>query len=99
METIYFSNTKELNHPFLNKNIVFTGALEKMTRVEAAKLARLVGANIVGHVNAQTNFLIIGNKKKGISSKEHKARLLEAQGADVQILNESDFYWLIELHP
>jgi NAD-dependent DNA ligase len=98
METIYFSTPKQLNHPFLNKNIVFTGALEKMTRVEAAKLARSVGANIVGYVNAQTHFLIIGNKKKGISSKEHKARLLEAQGADIQILNEADFYWLMDMN-
>ena len=97
MDTIYFSNIQEQTHPFLNKNIVFTGALERMTRVEAAKFVRLKGGNIVGSVNAQTDFLVIGNKKKGVSSKEAKARLLEVQGKDIQIILEDDFYWLIEM--
>jgi NAD-dependent DNA ligase len=97
LDIIYFESDPTYTHPFYQKHIVFTGALEAMTRSSAAKLIRDVGGILQGAVNEQTNFVVLGNKRKGVSSKELKARLLEAQGNDLQIINEADFFWLIQM--
>ena len=97
MEIIYFKTDEAYTHPFFQKYIVFTGALEAMTRSSAATFIRDVGGILQGTVSEQTNFVVLGNKRKGVSSKELKARLLEAQGIDLQIINEADFLWLIQM--
>ena len=69
-EIIFLSDSTECQvHPFYNKQIVFTGALSTMTRSEAAKKVRAFGGIMQGAVTQETDFVILGNKRRGISTK------------------------------
>ena len=98
-EVVYFvQETDSFKHPFEGKNIVFTGGLQHLTRVQAAKRARSCGAEIQGAVTADTNFVVLGSKGKAVSSKHLKAKQYIALGKDIQIIEETDFLWLLELN-
>ena len=96
-EDTILSDPSELIHPFYNKQIVFTGALSKMTRSEAAKKVRSFGGIMQGAVTKETDFLILGDKRRGISTKQSKAEQLISLGLDIQIIPEDDFLWLISI--
>ena len=67
-----------------NKNIMFTGGFEKMSRSEAKALAEENGAKILGSVSKKLNYLVIGNskptKKKIEKAKELKINLMTEEG-------------------
>ncbi|KOS69102.1 DNA polymerase III subunit epsilon [Lysinibacillus contaminans] len=97
-EVIFLSDPSErLMHPFTNKQIVFTGALSTMTRSEAAKKVRAYGGIMQGAVTKETDFLILGEKRRGISTKQMKAEQLISHGFNIQIVPEDDFMWLISI--
>lgn len=89
------------SHMFYKKNIVFTGALEKYTRAEAAQIVVNIGGICQNGITNSTNFLVIGDMdaktiKNGKSKKVKKAEEKILKGQDLQILTESVFYDLIE---
>src|SRR5690606_3289922 len=47
--------------PFYNKKIVFTGVLSRMDRLEAARRAKELGADIDTSVTKKTDFIIVGS--------------------------------------
>ncbi|MCL1702289.1 BRCT domain-containing protein [Lysinibacillus sp. Bpr_S20] len=97
-EIILLSDPSEcLMHPFYHKQIVFTGALSTMTRSEAVKRVRACGGILQGAITQDTDFLILGDKRRGISSKQLKAEKLISLGQDIQIIIEDDFMWLISM--
>jgi DNA polymerase-3 subunit epsilon len=69
------------------KTVVFTGALEKMTRDEAKAMAERLGAKVAGSVSKKTDYLVAG---PGAGSK-----LAEAKKHDVAVLTEDDWFKLI----
>ena len=73
-----------LNNFFSNKNLVFTGKLNKLSRDEAKHLAQEMGSKIASKVTNSTDFLIVGEKP---GSKEKKAKELK-----IKILKEDE--WL-----
>lgn len=89
-------------HPLYGKRCVFTGALEKMTRTDAAQLVVNVGGICDNGITKKTNFLILGNNdycktiKDGKSTKQKKAEQYKLSGIDIEIIPESVFYDMLE---
>lgn len=71
------------NNFFNQKNLVFTGSLNSISRDEAKHMAKNVGAKILSTVSKNTDFVIIG-EKAGSKAKE-------AYRLNLQTLSEEDF--------
>ena len=88
-------------NPLYNKNIVFTGTLERMNRKQAETIVLNIGGTIGKSVTKKTNYLVLGNNdynraiKDGKSSKYKKAEELKAKGLDIEIIPEDMFYEFI----
>ncbi len=87
--SITFIENEILNNFFLNKHLVFTGTLSKLSRDEAKYLAKSKGAKILSSISKKTDFLIAGEKA---GSKIDKALQL-----GVKILSEKEFLKKINL--
>ncbi len=72
-----------------NKNIMFTGGFEKMSRSEAKALAEENGAKILGTVSKKLDYLVIGN------SKPTKKKIEKARELKVDIVTEEKWYNLL----
>ena len=72
-----------------NKNIMFTGGFNKMSRSEAKALAEENGAKILGTVSKKLDFLVIGN------SKPTKKKIEKAKELKVNIMTEEKWYILL----
>jgi DNA ligase (NAD+) len=69
------------------KTVVFTGALEKMTRDEAKAMAERLGAKVAGSVSQKTDYVVAG---PGAGSK-----LAKAKDLGVAVLSEDDWFDLV----
>ncbi len=73
--------------PVAGKTVVFTGALEKMTRDEAKAMAERLGAKVAGSVSKKTDYVVAG---PGAGSK-----LAEAKKLGVAVLSEDEWFKLV----
>lgn len=82
---------------FYGKNVVFTGTLQKMPRVEAQQTVVNLGGTVSDNVNKKTNCLVMGTQdyskiKSEKSNKQRKAEEYILKGQDIVILTENVFY-------
>jgi DNA ligase (NAD+) len=82
--TILDAEKPKGNSAIAGKTVVFTGALEKMTRDEAKAMAERLGAKAAGSVSKKTDYVVAG---PGAGSK-----LAEAKKHGVEVLTEDE--WL-----
>ncbi|MEP6827544.1 MAG: helix-hairpin-helix domain-containing protein, partial [Aestuariivirga sp.] len=73
--------------PVAGQTVVFTGALEKMTREEAKAMAERLGAKVAGSVSKKTDLLVAG---PGAGSK-----LKEAEKHGVKVIDETGWFELV----
>jgi DNA ligase (NAD+) len=73
--------------PVSGKTVVFTGALEQMTRDEAKAMAERLGAKVAGSVSKKTDLLVAG---PGAGSK-----LKDAEKYGVQVMDEAGWFALV----
>jgi DNA ligase (NAD+) len=85
--TIEDAEKPKTNSAVAGKTVVFTGALERMTRDEAKATAERFGAKVSGSVSKKTDLVVAG---PGAGSK-----LKEAEKLGVKVISEDDWLKLI----
>lgn len=96
------SNKFDEEHPFFGKRVVFTGALSKLSRNDAKQIVVNIGGIISpDNLSSKTNFLVVGTYDynqygEGFkSSKLKNAEAMIAQGNELEIISEIDFFKMV----
>ena len=85
------------NSPFFGKEVIFTGALTSMARLDAQQMVANIGGIVGKSLNSRTAFLVIGQQdfkvvgESGRSGKQKKAEELSKKGQIIEILSEQEF--------
>ncbi|MBQ8624302.1 MAG: exonuclease [Oscillospiraceae bacterium] len=98
------ATTSEFNegNPFNKKKVVFTGTLDRFTRVQAAQIVVNLGGICENNLTKETDYLVLGNNdynksvKDGKSSKMKKAEAYRLKGCEIEVIPEQVFYDMIE---
>lgn len=90
------------NSPLQDVGVVFTGAMQHMKRKDAQALVRRLGGKTPSAVSGAVRYLVLGDKDFDefaagkLTSKAKAAKKLQDQGADIEIISESDFLKLVD---
>jgi DNA ligase (NAD+) len=84
----YVPSADAANSAIAGRTVVFTGALETMTRGEAKARAEAMGAKVSGSVSGKTDFLVLGADAGGKAAR--------ARERGVRTLTEAEWLALTE---
>ena len=70
---------------------MFTGGFEKISRSEAKSLVEKNGGKVLGSVSKKLNILVVGN------SKPTKKKIEKAKEFKIKIIEEKDWYKLVNI--
>jgi DNA ligase (NAD+) len=76
---------------FSNKNLMFTGGFEKISRSEAKNLTEDNGGKVLGTISKKLDILVVGD------SKPTKKKIVKAKELNIEILDEKDWYKLLNI--
>ena len=76
---------------FSNKNIMFTGSFNKISRSEAKVLVENNGGKVLGSISKKLDVLVAGDLKPT------KKKIEKAKELNIQIINEKDWYRLLDI--
>jgi DNA ligase (NAD+) len=82
--TVTALEARSTSSPVAGKTVVFTGALERMTRDEAKAMAERLGAKVSGSVSKKTDLVVAG---PGAGSK-----LKDAEKYGVEVIDENAWF-------
>ncbi len=86
--------------PLSGKSFVFTGKLQTLSRSEAEKRVRSLGAAVLSAVSGSVTYLVLGQEKDGAkSTKQKAAEKLAAQGGSIRVLSEAELVAMLESLP
>ena len=74
-----------------NKNIMFTGSFEKISRSEAKTIVENNGGKVLGSVSKKLDLLVTGD------SKPTKKKVEKAKELKIKIISEKDWYKLLNI--
>ncbi len=83
--------TQNKKGKFSNKNIMFTGGFDKMSRSEAKSLVENNGGKVLGTISKKLDILVIGN------SKPTKKKIESAKKLNIKIIKEEEWYKTLDL--
>jgi len=85
----YHSSSKK--GKFSNKNLMFTGGFEKISRSEAKALTEENGGKVLGTISKNLDILVVGD------SEPTKKKVNKAKELKIKIINESDWYKILNI--
>jgi len=93
IEVLKIEDFKNFNKTgkFSNKNLMFTGGLEKISRSEAKVLAEDNGGKVLGTISKKLDILVVG------ASKPTKKKIDKAKELKIEIVNEKDWYKILNI--
>ena len=92
----------EEENPFYNKEVVFTGTMNR-PRQEMMRMVMDIGGRTKDSLTRTTDFLVVGQQdfrivgEEGMSGKQKKAMEMIAKGSPLQVLSEAEFLMMISL--
>jgi len=93
IEVLKIKDFKNLNKKgkFSNKNLMFTGGFEKISRSEAKALAEDNGGKVLGTISKKLDMLVVG------ASKPTKRKIDKAKELKIKVIHEKDWYKLLNI--
>jgi DNA ligase (NAD+) len=93
IKVLKIENFKNINKKgkLSNKTLMFTGGFSKISRSEAKTITENNGGKVLGTISKKLNILVVGN------SKPTKKKIEKAKELNIQIINENDWYKLLNI--
>ena len=82
------SGTNATESPIAGKIVVFTGSMQRGSRADMEKEAKLLGAKVASSVSGKTNYLITG---ESVGAK----KIADAQAKGVTVITEDEYLALL----
>jgi len=75
----------------MDTNVMFTGSFKKISRSEAKVLTEDNGGKVLGTISKKLDLLVVGD------SKPTKKKIEKAKELKIKIINEKDWYKLLNI--